>query len=321
MNTSDCGFENERGWFRLRAAAIILEEGCVLLAQNVKDLYYYSIGGAVHLHESAEEAVLREVYEETGLHYEIDRLCFIHENFFKDVAGKPFHEVAFYFLMKPRGDLKLMGHDVSMYGDAEHAVWVPLPQLPHLYAFPTFFRERLGSLPAGAEVITTRETAAERRDLLALQPLNTAFRATDDLGDGVIRLRCAWRMERNQAINHVPVYRFDILLEEGGASAGLCELRLGNEQQLTWAGNIGYEIFEPFRGRRLAARACQLLFHLARAHGLPWVTITCETGNLASIRTAELAGAVYERTADIPEGHPMYAAGKRAVRVYKKTLG
>lgn len=32
--------------------------------------------------ETAEDAVVREVYEETGVRYEIDRLAVIHENFF-----------------------------------------------------------------------------------------------------------------------------------------------------------------------------------------------------------------------------------------------
>ena len=35
----------------------------------------------------ASEAVLREVYEETGVHYEIDHLAVIHENFFNENNG------------------------------------------------------------------------------------------------------------------------------------------------------------------------------------------------------------------------------------------
>ena len=60
----DCGFTKENNWFRYRAAAIIIEDGCALFAGNAID-YFYSIGGGVHMGETAEEAVLREVYEET----------------------------------------------------------------------------------------------------------------------------------------------------------------------------------------------------------------------------------------------------------------
>ena len=61
----DCGFTKENNWFRYRAAAIIIEDGCALFAGNAMDDYFYSIGGGVHMGETAEEAVLREVYEET----------------------------------------------------------------------------------------------------------------------------------------------------------------------------------------------------------------------------------------------------------------
>ncbi len=54
------------------AAAIIIENGSVLFAKNDRDDYYYPVGGGVHIGEKAEEAVVREVYEETGVHYEID---------------------------------------------------------------------------------------------------------------------------------------------------------------------------------------------------------------------------------------------------------
>ena len=83
----DCGFTKEKNWFRYRTAAIIIENGCVLFAGNSSEDYLYSIGGGVHMGETAEDAVKREVYEETGIHYEIDRLAVIHENFFNENNG------------------------------------------------------------------------------------------------------------------------------------------------------------------------------------------------------------------------------------------
>lgn len=84
----DCGFQSKNKRFRYRAAAIIIENGCVLFAGNEIDDYYYSIGGGVHIGETAEEAVQREVFEETGIHYEIERLAIIHENFFVESTEK-----------------------------------------------------------------------------------------------------------------------------------------------------------------------------------------------------------------------------------------
>ena len=83
MNNDVCFETEDKRRFRLRAAAIIIEDGCVLFATNDSEGYYYSIGGGVNLGETMEEAVLREVYEETGIHYEIDRLAYVWENFFK----------------------------------------------------------------------------------------------------------------------------------------------------------------------------------------------------------------------------------------------
>ena len=48
------------------------------MAQNLTDSFYYSVGGAVNLHESTEGAVLREACDLTGNRYKNDRLCCIH---------------------------------------------------------------------------------------------------------------------------------------------------------------------------------------------------------------------------------------------------
>ncbi len=142
----DCGFQKENNWFRYRAAAIIIEDGCVLFAGNEVEDYYYSIGGGVHMNETAEEAVLREVFEETGVHYEIERLAVIHENFFDGVGGSldglHCHEVAFYFKMKSRGTKEL--HSNSYTGGVrEHMYWLPVEELDKYRAFPTFLKEYL----------------------------------------------------------------------------------------------------------------------------------------------------------------------------------
>ena len=52
----------------------------------------------MHVGEAAEDAVKREVFEETGIKYEVERLAFIHENFFKGTGtleGAKCHEVAY----------------------------------------------------------------------------------------------------------------------------------------------------------------------------------------------------------------------------------
>lgn len=164
----DCGFIRGDRWFRYRAAAIIIEDGCVLFAQNDRDDYLYSVGGAIEMCETAENAVRREVYEETGVHYEVDRLAFIHENFFEgegSLSNLHCHEVAFYFLMKPRGTKELDSHSVTSDGLQERMVWVRISDLPKYRHFPDFLGEKLKNMNTEIEHIVTHEMNGKKAEI------------------------------------------------------------------------------------------------------------------------------------------------------------
>ena len=73
----------EEGVINIRVGAIILRDGKLLMVgNNIRPQYLYSVGGRIKFGETAEEAVVREVFEETGIKMEIDRLGFVHENYF-----------------------------------------------------------------------------------------------------------------------------------------------------------------------------------------------------------------------------------------------
>lgn len=157
---TDCGFTRENNWFRYRAAAIIIENGCVLFVGNENADYLYSVGGGVHLGETAEAAAVREVFEETGVHYEIDRLAVIHENFFNNekgvLEGLECHEICFYFLMKPRGTQGLHSQSFT-HGAREKMHWIPIAELDRYKAFPSFMKDYLSAEHHGIEHIVTDE--------------------------------------------------------------------------------------------------------------------------------------------------------------------
>lgn len=142
------------------------------------------------------------------------------------------------------------------------------------------------------------------------------FLSTDDLKTEEIILKLDHTCEADPERDWAPAYYFDICLPDGPA-IGRCDLRIGHSAKLYVGGNIGYGIDEPYRGHRYAAKACRLLFGLAKRHGLDYVIITCQPDNAASARTCEIAGGRFLEVVDIPEDNEMYAEGKRKVRVYR----
>lgn len=156
----DCGFTIENNWFRYRSAAIIVENGCVLFAGNERADYLYSVGGGVQMGETAEAAVLREIFEETGVRYEIDRLAVIHESFFYEDSDSlkklNCHEICFYYLMKPRGTQTLHSNSTTL-GVKEEMHWLPISDLGSCKAYPSFLKEYLSRPHTGIEHIITDE--------------------------------------------------------------------------------------------------------------------------------------------------------------------
>lgn len=145
------------------------------------------------------------------------------------------------------------------------------------------------------------------------------FYDTSDLNDGEIMLRVRSMVDAIPEKQFVPAYKFDICLMNGMA-IGVCDLRIGHNERLYIGGNIGYGIDENYRGHHYAAKACMLLFRLAKKHKLGHVFITCTPDNEASLRTLEYAGCRYVGMATIHADDEMYKEGKRLVKVYRKEL-
>lgn len=88
------------------------------------------------------------------------------------------------------------------------------------------------------------------------------------------------------------------VLEDGagpGRMVGFLAVRHAlNDFLLEQGGHIGYSVRPSARGRGHASRALGLGLDHAAALGLDRVLLTCEADNVASQRTIERAGGVYE---------------------------
>ena len=151
----DCTFKTELGNFNYRVGAIIKDGRRILMARNPQEEreFYYSVGGRVRFGESAEEAVLREVKEETGIDCEIDQFACIHENFFISDDGVPFHEISLFFFIKPCNELLNIadGHKTTggPNGD-EYLAWIDLDNAQGKTVYPDFYTsEDLDCLSSG----------------------------------------------------------------------------------------------------------------------------------------------------------------------------
>ena len=122
-------------------------------------------------------------------------------------------------------------------------------------------------------------------------------------------------------VAQVPAYHFRMVDRGTGETAGRINLRLSwSEEILCFAGLVGYEVYEAYRGRGYASRALCLLKPLAWRHGYRELWITCNPGNMASRRSCEKAGAELVEVVDVPVGTPLHAKGIRQKCRYRLDL-
>lgn len=145
MENKDMCVACDEGILNIRVGAIIMKDGKILMTGNERADYLYSVGGRIKFGETAEEAVVREVLEETGVKMEIDRLGFVHENYFRGDApsnlGKLIYEISFYFYMKVPADFAPVCDSFSENHCKEFLRWVSPDEDIKIY--PEFFKTEL----------------------------------------------------------------------------------------------------------------------------------------------------------------------------------
>lgn len=134
----------------------------------------------------------------------------------------------------------------------------------------------------------------------------------DCLIDGEINLKISGKYSGDKDM--LPFYYYDIFL--GDRFIGRISMRIGNNFNSHYNGNIGYEIEENFRGRNFAFKACKLVLPIAKAHGMSKIILTCDEDNISSYKTIEKLGAELIEITKPPETYFAYKENMKRQRIY-----
>lgn len=156
----DLTFKTENGVFNYRVCAIIKCENRLLAMKNDRTPYYFLPGGRVDLHETADDAIRRELKEELGIEARVVRPLWFAQSFFiEDETLEKFHELCIYYLVDA-SDTDLVKHDrFAGLVTRHHEIfeWLEIDTLKEQYLYPLFIKEKINDLPERFEMLTEYE--------------------------------------------------------------------------------------------------------------------------------------------------------------------
>ncbi len=131
------------------------------------------------------------------------------------------------------------------------------------------------------------------------------FITSPPLIDKDLELYLIETVKADHQLGYLPFYRFNMIHSESKLAMGGINLRIGYTHNVKFfRGNVGFTVFESFRGNNYAARSCKLLFPIATHHKLSPLWLTCNVENEASKKTIESIGAKYIETITMPDDYP-----------------
>ena len=134
--------------FQVRAAAIFIWQGWVLLHRLEGDSFWALPGGRVEPGENAAQTVVREMREELEQIAVCGPLTYVVETFFED-RGRQNHEIGFYFQVSFAAGSKLLDATKSHIGVEGNQKlefkWFQVASLGEVDLRPSFLRQSLSA--------------------------------------------------------------------------------------------------------------------------------------------------------------------------------
>ncbi|MDE7454760.1 MAG: NUDIX domain-containing protein [Clostridia bacterium] len=140
------------GKLNIRVAAVILNEGKILVEQGLRANYSVCPGGRVKFGETAEQAIERELTEELGEKPCVIRPLYVYQNFF-DIDGYKCHELCFFFLVEVVQSICEKQSMNNLNGTSSFR-WVDVAELPNMMFYPTVLKQSVNNLPKHLTMIT-----------------------------------------------------------------------------------------------------------------------------------------------------------------------
>ena len=137
MQQQDFRTKMDRTVFGVRATALIVKDNRLLVVEDEDGCY--TIGGAIQVNETTEDAVVREVKEELGVTSKAGPLAFVVENHFEQ-AGIHYHNIEFHYFVDLLEDAPLV-----MQKDTKPLPcrWLALDDLHTVNLKPAFLKTAL----------------------------------------------------------------------------------------------------------------------------------------------------------------------------------
>ena len=123
---------------RCASKALIINEDCVLLNRCRHEdgsVYYDLPGGGQHIYETLEEALIREVKEETGYEVRVIRFAALAEEIYTDADVRQAypdytHRIFHIFVAELSSQERKLPTEKDF--EMEESVWIPIAEIPEL---------------------------------------------------------------------------------------------------------------------------------------------------------------------------------------------